>query len=93
MTDKQKKFKGTVPQILISRFLESIAKALNKVFVEEFEEEVPFCLVVFTGNPDSPDKQVQYVSNVKRDDAQKALTELLEHWKKSSVDIPYHKKQ
>lgn len=69
----------------VSRELQGIAQALDKVLAEVAGERVAFTLLVFT------EGRANYVSSASREDSVRELKELLALWESGEEDVPAHK--
>ncbi len=70
---------------LISKIMIDLAKAIDQTLKKYLGADIGFSLVVFNTENDS---RANYVSNCKREDVHKALSELVDFWEKGSPDIP-----
>lgn len=73
--------------IKVSMAIQKIAAGLNEVLEEVAGEEYGFMLLTF---PFDREARCQYVSNAQREDAVRAISELLERWDEGMPDIPAH---
>lgn len=77
--------------IRLSRNLQSVARDLDRRLERDAGGPMLFSLIVWSNGRG---QRTQYVSNVTRPDAVKALEELLERWRNPDMpDVPAHEVQ
>jgi hypothetical protein len=75
------------PTNKVSLALPAIANQLDKQLEDAAGERVAFTLIVYTP------ERANYIGNCNRDEAAKAITEMIEAWNAGMPDIPAHKIQ
>lgn len=74
----------------LSQKLQALAEGLDDVLGEQYGSRVGFVLILAPFN--QLPTQVQYVSNVERNDAAGLIRELFDRWQLQLPDIPVHEK-
>lgn len=74
----------------LSQKLQALCEGLDDVLGEQYGSRVGFVLILAPFN--QLPTQVQYVSNVERNDAAGLIRELFDRWQLQLPDIPVHEK-
>ncbi len=76
----------------LSLRMQGLAQAMDEVLEEQYGSRVGF-IVIFAPFDQVPRTEVQYVSNVGRDDAIGIIRTLFQRWQHGLPNVPTHEKQ